>query len=182
MMKLLCIAGMFGMASAFSLDATEIGTQDTTHDEMFKAIEYAVIQKSHVTRRLGITHIVPGAETIQNALAAASPGDELVLGNGTYQLSSTIAITKTITIRAAYSRQAILDGGDRIRVMSISGGTVVLEGVIITRGSISSGAGIAIYGGDVTISNAEISSNTANSVSCLPSLSSAPLDDCNHDD
>ena len=92
MMKLLCIAGMFGMASAFSLDATEIGTQDTTHDEMFKAIEYAVIQKSHVTRRLGITHIVPGAETIQNALAAASPGDELVLGDGTYQLSSTITI------------------------------------------------------------------------------------------
>jgi hypothetical protein len=110
---------------------------DATRDEKFKAVEDAVILKSHVTRRLGITNVVPGADTIQSALAAASPGDELVLGDGTYQLSSTITIDKDITIRASNSRQAILDGGDSVQVMYISSGTVVLEGVVITRGSSS---------------------------------------------
>ena len=107
-----------------------MGVHQGTHYEKFKAIEDAVIQKSHVTRRLSVINVVPGANTIQDALAAASPGDELVLGDGTYYLSSTITIDKDITIRASNSRQAILDGGDSIRVMSISSGTVVLEGVL----------------------------------------------------
>ena len=107
---------------------------DATHDEKVEAIEDARILKSHVTRRLGIINVVPGADTIQNALAAASPGDELVLGDGNYTLSSTIVIDNDITIRASSSGQAILDGGNSRRVMSISSGTVVLEGVSITRG------------------------------------------------
>ena len=107
---------------------------DATHDEKVEAIEDARILKSHVARRLGIINVVPGADTIQNALAAASPGDELVLGDGNYTLSSTIVIDKDITIRASSSGQAILDGGDSRRVMYISSGTVVLEGVSITRG------------------------------------------------
>ena len=110
---------------------------NATREEKFKAIEDAVIMKSHVTRRLAVINVVPGANTIQGALAAASPGDELVLGDGTYQLSSTITIDKDITIRASNSRQAILDGGDSVQVMYISSGTVVLEGVVITRGSSS---------------------------------------------
>jgi hypothetical protein len=65
---------------------------NATREEKFKAIEDAVIMKSHVTRRLVITNVVPGADSIQNALAAASPGDELVLGDGTYNLSSTIRL------------------------------------------------------------------------------------------
>jgi nitrous oxidase accessory protein NosD len=134
MMKLLCIAGMLGMASAFSLNATEVGTHDTTHDEKFEAIQDAIIQKSHITRRLAVINVVEGPDTVQSALASAAPGDELVLGDGTYLLSSTITIDKDITIRAMNSRQAILDGGNSIQVMTISSGTVVLEGVIITRG------------------------------------------------
>ena len=110
---------------------------NAARDEKFKAIEDAIILKSHVTRRLVITNVVPGADSIQNALAAASPGDELVLGDGTYNLSSTITIINDITIRASNSRQAVLDGGDSIQVMSIPSGTVVLQGVIITRGSYS---------------------------------------------
>ena len=91
--------------------------------------------KSHVTRRLAIIHVDAGPGAIQSALMGASPGDELVLNNGTYSLSSTITIDKDITIRAATEGQAILDGGDSVRVLSITSGVVSLAGLSITRGS-----------------------------------------------
>jgi len=163
-LKLLCIAGMLGMASAFSLNASELMTQDTTHDETFKAIENAVIQKSRVTRRLAVIIVVPGATTVQDALASASAGDELVLRDGTYPVSSTISISKDITIRAANGGQAILEGGNSRRVMYISSGTVVLEGLSITKGYASGwdlGGGMRVDGGTVTIQGSNIYSNTA---------------------
>ena len=74
---------------------------------------------------------------MQNALASASPGDELVLEDGTYQLSSNISISKDITIRAENSGQAILDGGNSAQVMYISSGTVELEGLHIRKGNLN---------------------------------------------
>ena len=66
--------------------------------------------------------------------------------------------------------------------ININGGTVNIDNSQISSNTATGeGGGIAITGGDVTINNAEVSSNTADNVSCLPSLSSAPLDDCNHD-
>lgn len=125
MLKLLWIIGLFGWASAFAIE------------EKFMSTEVA-FEKSRITRRLNVKAVSPGASTIQDALAIASPGDELVLGDGTYQLSSTISITKDVTIRAANSRQAILDGGNSNRVIHIGSNTVVLlEGLVITNGKAS---------------------------------------------
>ena len=61
---------------------------------------------SRVTRRLSVTNVQPGVN-LQTVVDNASPGDEIVLGDGTYTGSGTSAsgsnmlyINKDITIRA----------------------------------------------------------------------------------
>ena len=94
---------------------------------------------SHVTRRLTQISVQPGFGTLQAAIDAANDGDELVLANGTYTGSTytgnqVLEIRKSITIRAQHPRGAVLDGQNARRVVSITSGTVVLEGLDITRG------------------------------------------------
>ena len=91
---------------------------------------------SHVTRRLAVINVQPGSGTLQAAHDAASDGDELVLADGTYTSSggNVLEISKSITIRALSPRGAILDGQNARRVVRITSGTVVLEGLDITGG------------------------------------------------
>ena len=96
---------------------------------------------SHVTRRLAVIHLQPGAN-LQTEVTNANPGDELVLGDGTYTGSGTaqqgdnmLYINKDITIRALNPGQVVLDGQNARRVIYIASGNVVLEGLDITRGS-----------------------------------------------
>jgi hypothetical protein len=88
-------------------------------------------------RRLATTTVSPGAGTLQAALDAASAGDILELADGTYTGSGTnvLQISKGVTIRAQNYGQAILDGENARRVIEIVGGTVVLEGLGVTKGS-----------------------------------------------
>ena len=90
----------------------------------------------HTARRLTVTLVEPGAGTLQAAVDAASAGDELVLKDGTYTGSgdNVLHIAKDITIRAQNAGMAVLDGEDARRVVYITGGTVVLEGLAITKG------------------------------------------------
>ena len=122
------LVGILSGAHAFALNVTS--------DEMFKATEVVQFPKSHVTRRFAVIHVVPGADTVQNALAIASAGDELVLEDGTYALSSTVETDKSITIRALNDGQAILDGRNARRVLWIMKNSekVVLQGLHITKG------------------------------------------------
>ena len=85
-------------------------------------------------RRLATTTVSPGAGTLQAALDAASAGDILELADGTYTGTSQLAISKDITIRAQNSGQAIIDGENARRGIYISSGTVVLQGLGVTRG------------------------------------------------
>ena len=102
----------------------------------------------HVTRRLVQINLSPGAN-LQTALNNANAGDELVLADGTYTgvgtssdatgsgtsvSSNMLYINKDITIRALNAGQAVLDGENARRVMYILSGTVVLDGLKITRG------------------------------------------------
>ena len=86
-------------------------------------------------RRLAVINIGP-ADNLQTAVDDANAGDVVVLADGTYTGSGTnvVEISKDITIRAANAGQAVLDGEDSRRVMYITGGTVVLEGLNITKG------------------------------------------------
>ena len=83
------------------------------------------------------SHLVyPGSGALQAALDAASSGDELVLADGTYTGSggTMLNIGKDITIRAQNAGQAILDGQSTRRVIRITGGAVLLDGLNITNG------------------------------------------------
>ena len=95
-----------------------------------------VPSSSHVTRRLTVIIVQPGAGTLQAALDGVSAGDELVLADGVYTGSGTnvLDIGKSVTIRAQNAGQAVLDGEDARRVVSITAGPVVLDGLHITRG------------------------------------------------
>ena len=92
-------------------------------------------------RRLATTAVSPGAGTLQAALDAASAGDILELADGTYTSTYTgsgpnvLQISKDITIRAQNYGQAILDGENVRRVIYILNGTVVLQGLGVTKGS-----------------------------------------------
>ena len=91
----------------------------------------------HVARKLATINVSPGAGTLQTALDNANAGDTLVLADGTYTGSGSdvLTISKDITIRAQNAGQAILDGENTRRVIKINSGTVVLEGLKITKGS-----------------------------------------------
>ena len=93
-------------------------------------------------RRLAQIHLSPGAD-LQAAVNNASPGDELVLADGTYSAGSgtsayddhnMLYIDKDITIRAQNAGKSILDGENSRGVIFIRHGVVTLKGLGITKG------------------------------------------------
>ena len=124
--------------------------------------------KARTTRRL-TTLVDPGVDTLQAAYDAASAGDELELKDGTYTSSSgdnvlEISIhSMDVSIRAQNAGMAILDGENARRGVHISGGTVVLEGLAITKGTIAGhGGGLKVSGSCVvTLNNCDIHHNEA---------------------
>ena len=96
---------------------------------------------SRVTRRMSVTHVVPGEDALQVAHDTASPGDLLVLDDGVFTSSSgasVLSITKSITIRALNPGQAVVDGENARRGIHITSGVVVLHGLNVTKGSATS--------------------------------------------
>ena len=91
----------------------------------------ALVPYPDARRQLATINVSPGAGTLQAAHDAASAGDVLVLADGTYTGTgiNVLEITKSITIRAANSRQAIIHGqDDRRGIKADTGGTtIVLE-------------------------------------------------------
>ena len=96
---------------------------------------------SHITRRLTVTLVEPGAGTLQAAYDAASAGDVLELRDGTYTGSGSgsdvLRIAKGIELRAQNAGMAVIDGEDARRCIRIDSGTVGLWGLNITRGRAS---------------------------------------------
>ena len=95
---------------------------------------------SHVTRRLVVATVqcvgLDEAMCGTNLDAALSgTADEVVLQDGTYA-GSTFTIDRDVTLRAQNVGQAVLDGENTRRVMTINSGTVIVEGLSITKGSV----------------------------------------------
>ena len=82
-------------------------------------------------------YVWAGVVTLQDALAAASPGDEYILdGRFARRGDNVLDITKDCTIRAQNTGQAVLDGQGCARgVLYILSGTVLLEGLRIAKGT-----------------------------------------------
>jgi hypothetical protein len=97
-------------------------------------------------------------DDINTVLSGASGGDTLVLADGTHTLSAEISITKEITIKAANSGLAIVDGDNSVRIVTVSADvTVRLEGLEIQNGFVNSAGGcIEAAFGQLTVVNSNI--------------------------
>ncbi|MDC0526108.1 hypothetical protein OAO87_03820, partial [bacterium] len=134
-------AGGAGYTTSFEADSpSSTRSFDAAASQMLVNASTSLVTTSHVARRLAVINVQPGAGTLQAAFNLASPGDELVLADGTYTGNgiNALNISKDITIRALNAGQAVLDGENARRVVYITSGTVVLDGLNITWGRISS--------------------------------------------
>ena len=154
---------------------------------------------SHVTLAdPGVLYVAPGGDcggvtpcyaTVQAAVDAASPGDEIRVATGTYTgvsaragVTQTVYISKTVTIRGGYTiadwttpdpagSLTTLDAQGRGRVLHITGDiSPVVEGLRITGGNAAglgghswgdTGGGVDGISATATISNNQVLSNTA---------------------
>jgi streptogramin lyase len=97
------------------------------------------------------------ATTIQAAVNAATDGDTVLVGAGTFDLASTIRVTNGIALRGVNgAAQTTVDGGGTKRCLVMSNRQAVAEGFTIQRGSASPenhGGGVLIASGGGVLRN-----------------------------
>ncbi len=115
-------------------------------------------------------------ETVQQAVEAARPGDEIWVKTGIYPLLSEILIDKPVQMYGCFNGtetlreerncrlyDSKLDGQDMVRCLNINSKGVILDGFIISHGYDDMGGGIyASNSSDYNISNCIIKNNQAN--------------------
>ena len=119
---------------------------------------------------------VSTVDGLTSALANTEFG-HIVLASGTYYLSATLDISRSVIIEAAVAGSVVLDAqGTRSshrRVLKINSGDVQLIGLVIYRGHHIHGGGVYVYAGTVTFSSCTITGNTA-TVSAQAQISHRP--------
>jgi len=87
------------------------------------------------------------SSTSELEAALADPSiDAIVMQDGVYNLTATLEIKRSVSIRAATKGKAVLDGCGSVRVLSIdTSGTVSLAGLQITGGYADDGNGGGVY-------------------------------------
>jgi hypothetical protein len=103
------------------------------------------------------------AATIHDAFGAATPGSTIVLSNGTHTLSSTFALTKSVTVRGVtgHWKDVALDATDSRRAIEIYDSAATLKDLTVKRGRCYySGAGVYIFDGG-TLTNCRVTANNA---------------------
>ncbi len=112
---------------------------------------------------------VTPSDDLNAVLAGAGAGDELVLANGTYTPAAeqydAIVIWQSVSIRARYPGQVVIDGRAMRRVIVQTrefNGSLSLHGLNITGGSTGwSGGGMALTGGKVIVDDCNFYENEA---------------------
>lgn len=98
-------------------------------------------------------------DSLEEAVAAASGGDTILVANGVYSGSCTmnVVIDKSITIRATNPCQAVFDGGGTTRAIRVDpGNSVTIEGLRFVDcykgfGGVSSGGAVYVNGSTVEL-------------------------------
>lgn len=112
---------------------------------------------------------IPGQyATIQAAINASNPGDEVHIAAGTYEPSTTIdTLGKAITLRGELNKDGapttIIDGQNSIGVLQCinsEGPDTIFENLHITGGDASIGAGMLNVGTSPTLSNCTFTNNS----------------------
>lgn len=112
---------------------------------------------SNNAQSLDTINAVPG--TLQSAINDAQSGDIINAVSGTYK--ENVRISKSLTIMGAGPGKTILDGTQAGSVATISGGTVALNCISITKGKAEYGAGILNNGGSLSVTGCTIYGNIA---------------------
>lgn len=88
-------------------------------------------------------------DTFSELVSAVAHGAELIrLHAGTFNVTSTLIINRSVTIMAdSVDGSVVLDGLGERQVLSIEGGGVRLVGLNITRGSAANGGGVHVVSG-----------------------------------
>ena len=123
---------------------------------------------SAVSNRRALQTTVSTVADLVSKLADSSVS-HIVVASGHYPLTSELSITRSVTVEAAVPGSVVLDAqassSTTRRVLSIdaSSATVELVGLNVTGGYVTddNGGGISITGGQVTLSQVNIYSNTA---------------------
>jgi hypothetical protein len=116
------------------------------------------------------TNWTTAATSIQSAVDAANPGDQIVVSNGVYNTGSRIAgdgATNRLLVSKAVSVQSVngsavtrIDGGHAIRCVSLADGAI-FNGFTITNGSSTNGGGVWCASTNVLLMNCLLINNTA---------------------
>ncbi|WP_246068598.1 chondroitinase-B domain-containing protein [Microbulbifer harenosus] len=88
-----------------------------------------------------IIAVRPGEDAIFNALQAARDGDVLLLESGNYLARKRLQIKKTITIKAEEAGKVILTSERPVMFEIANGGSLALDGLVITGASSPDAAG-----------------------------------------
>jgi putative cofactor-binding repeat protein len=94
---------------------------------------------------------------IQPAVDAASPGDTILVGPGTY--AGGIVIATALTLSGAGAGATVISGGGP--VISVSASPVTIRGVSLTGGSAPADGGGILNTGTLTVQDATVAHNTA---------------------
>ncbi|MBL9159095.1 MAG: filamentous hemagglutinin N-terminal domain-containing protein [Verrucomicrobiales bacterium] len=98
---------------------------------------------------------------VQNGIDAVTANGTVNLAASTYNLPGTVNIAKNVTLNGT-AGSTVLDAGNAFGVMSISAGTVTLDGLTLQRGRAISAGGLRVSGGaNVTIRNSAITANAS---------------------
>jgi predicted outer membrane repeat protein len=131
---------------------------------------YANVNGGHQTVCRGIysptaqSVYVSAGQNLQNAVNAASNGQHIILNNGVFSVTSTVAIAKAITLRSANgaANVTVSISVKGMPCLSVNSGQAIVDGITVTGADTSpSGNGGGVVCNSGYILNSRIINNTA---------------------